>query len=74
MFCLSRNNAPGFGKIDENVWSAVCCNAVGITKATIAGLLAADLACDVDNPLIADMAGLGKPEALPPRPFLECRG
>lgn len=69
--CLSRNNAPGFGKIDDNVWSAVCCNAVGITKATIAGMLAADLACEVDNPLIADMDELGKPQALPLRPFLD---
>ena len=69
--CLSRNNAPGFGKLDENVWSAVCCNAVGVTKATVAGLLAADLASGVDNPLIADMGGLGTPQALPPRPFLD---
>ena len=60
--CLSRNNAPGFGKIAQNVWSAVCCNAVGITKATIAGMLAADLACDVDNPLIGDMESLGTPQ------------
>jgi len=68
--CLSRNNAPGFGKLDENVWSAVCCNAMGITKATIAGLLAADLASDIDNPLIADMEGLGTPAPLPARPLL----
>jgi len=69
--CLSRNNAPGFGKIDENVWSAVCCNAMGITKATIAGMLAADLACAVDNPLIGDIEGLGRPRSLPPRPVLD---
>jgi glycine/D-amino acid oxidase-like deaminating enzyme len=69
--CLSRNNAPGFGRLEDNIWSAVCGNAVGITKATIAGMLAADLACDVDNPLIDDMNDLGKPQALPPRPILD---
>ena len=69
--CLSRNNAPGFGKVDDNVWSAVCQNAVGVTKVTISGLLAADLACGVDNPLIADIQSLGTPAALPPRPFLD---
>lgn len=69
--CLSRNNAPGFGKVDENVWSAVCQNAVGVTKGTISGLLAADLACGVDNPLIADIKGLGTPSALPLRPLLD---
>jgi glycine/D-amino acid oxidase-like deaminating enzyme len=69
--CLSRNNAPGFGKVDDNVWSAVCQNAVGVTKGTISGLLAADLACGADNPLIADIQSLGTPAALPPRPFLD---
>src|SRR6185503_11237224 len=51
--CLSRNSAPGFGRMAANVWTAVCQNAVGVTKGTIGGLLAADLACDRDNPLIA---------------------
>jgi glycine/D-amino acid oxidase-like deaminating enzyme len=69
--CLSRNNAPGYGKVDGNVWSAVCQNAVGVTKGTISGLLAADLACGVENPLIGDIQSLGTPAALPPRPFLD---
>ncbi len=69
--CLSRNHAPGFGRVAPNIWSAVCCNAVGVTKATIGGLLAADLACGVDNPLLADMISLGTPAKLPPRPFLD---
>jgi glycine/D-amino acid oxidase-like deaminating enzyme len=69
--CLSRNHAPGFGRVAPNIWSAVCCNAVGVTKATIGGLLAADLACGVDNPLLADMNSLGTPAKLPPRPFLD---
>jgi glycine/D-amino acid oxidase-like deaminating enzyme len=69
--CLSRNNAPGFGRVDTNVWSAVCQNAVGVTKGTISGLLAADLACGIDNPLIADMESLGTPCKLPPRPLLD---
>ena len=37
----------------------------------IGGLLAADMACGEDNPLIADMESLGSPEPLPPRPFLD---
>lgn len=69
--CLSRNHAPGFGRIAPNVWTAVCQNAVGVTKGTIGGLLAADMACGVDNPLIADMESLGQPSLLPPRPFLD---
>ena len=68
--CLSRNGAPAFGPLAPNVWSAVCQNAVGVTKGTIGGLLAADMATGRDNPLIADMQSLGEPETLPPRPFL----
>lgn len=69
--CLSRNSAPGFGKLASNVWSAVCQNAVGVTKGTFGGTLAADLATGRDNPLIDDMMTLGEPSLLPPRPFLD---
>lgn len=69
--CLSRNGAPGFGKVAPNVWSAVCQNAVGIAKGTISGRLAAEMALGEDDPLIADMIGLGTPTPAPPRPFLD---
>ena len=69
--CLSRNEAPGFGQVAGNVYSAICQNAVGVTKGTISGMLAADLATGRDNPLIADIQALGTPEKLPPRPFLD---
>ena len=69
--CLARNGAPGFGRVAPNVYAAVCQNAVGVTKGTIAGVLAADMACGEDNPLIADMESLGTPDKLPPRPFLD---
>lgn len=69
--CLSHNGAPGFGEVRPGVYAAVCQNAVGATKGTISGLLAADLACGEDNPLIADMESLGTPNKLPPRPFLD---
>ena len=69
--CLSRNHAPGFGRVAPNVYAAVCQNAVGVTKGTISGVLAADMAMGEDNPLIADMESLGTPAPLPPRPFLD---
>lgn len=43
--CLSQNGSPGFGKIAPDVYSSVCQNAVGVTKGTIGGMLAADMAC-----------------------------
>lgn len=69
--CMSANHAPGFGQVASSVWAAVCQNAVGVTKGTISGYLAADLACGIDNPLIADMQSLGTPSWLPPRPLLD---
>ena len=69
--CLSKNGAPGFGRVAPNVYAAVCQNAIGVTKGTASGVLAADMACGEDNPLIGDMEALGTPEALPPRPFLD---
>ena len=69
--CLSKNNAPGFGRIAPNIHAAVCQNAVGVTKGTIGGLLAADMACGIDNPLIADMESLGEPSPLPPKLLLK---
>jgi hypothetical protein len=41
-----------------------------VTKGTIAGMLAADMACGEDNPLIADMEAPGRPRKLPLEPFL----
>ena len=69
--CLSRNGAPAFGELAPNIWSATCQNAVGVTKGTFGGILAADMATGRDNPLIEDMLSLGKPSLLPPRPFLD---
>lgn len=68
--CFSRNGAPGFGQAAPNIWTAVCQNGVGVTKGTIAGLLAADMACGRENPLIEDMQGLGVPSRVPPQPFV----
>ena len=64
--CLSRNHAPGFGKVGPHTFAAVCQNGVGVTKGTISGVLAADMACGQDNPLIGDLEAQGRPVPLPP--------
>ena len=69
--CLSRNHAPGFGKVGPHTFAAVCQNAVGVTKGTISGVLAADMATGQDNPLIADMEAQGTPDPLPPALFCD---
>ncbi len=69
--CLSENGAPGFGQIAPEIHAAVCQNAVGVTKGTIGGMLAADMACGEDNELIGFMQSLGQPSKVPPRPLLD---
>ena len=69
--CLANNGSPGFGRVSATVHTAVCQNAVGVTKGTIGGLLAADMASGIDNDMIADMESLGQPDKLPPRPLLD---
>ena len=69
--CVSRNGTPGFGRVAENVYAAICQNSGGVTRGTIAGILAADKACSEENPLIADIEKQGTPSQLPSRPFLD---
>lgn len=69
--CLSRNGSPAFGQVAPHVWTAACQNGIGITRATIGGLLAAEMALGADNPLIGDMLSLGQPPRNPPRPLLD---
>jgi len=69
--CMSQNGAPQFGKQASNVWMAACQNGIGVTKGTMSGLLVADMACERDNPLIADMESLGTPNQIPSRPLVE---
>jgi glycine/D-amino acid oxidase-like deaminating enzyme len=68
--CLSQNGSPGFGRLADNVYTSVCQNAVGVTKGTAGGMLAADMACGIDNELIGYMQSLGEPNLLPIRPLL----
>ena len=42
-----------------------------MTKGTVGGMLAADMACGVDNELIGFMQSLGQPSHMPPRPILD---
>jgi glycine/D-amino acid oxidase-like deaminating enzyme len=69
--CASHNGSPGFGQVGPNVYAAVCQNGGGVTRGTIAGILAADKACGVDNPLVAEIEKQGTPDRVPARPFVD---
>lgn len=68
--CISRNNGSQFGEIAPGVFSAVCCNGLGLTRSTIAGKLIAEYALGVDSDLLDIMLEQPKPSRNPPEPLL----
>ena len=67
--CLSRNGVPAFGEVEKNLYAACCQNGLGTTKGTLAGMLAAELATQSNNPMIVDMLAFDQPQRLPPEPI-----
>jgi len=67
--CLSQNGVPAFGEIDDRLFAACCQNGLGTTKGTLAGMLAADLATETDNPMVDEMLAFAPPRRLPPKPI-----
>ncbi|MPQ68395.1 MULTISPECIES: FAD-binding oxidoreductase [unclassified Pseudomonas] len=65
--CLSRNSAPAFGEIEENLYSACCENGLGTVKSTLAGVLAADLATGTNSRMLESFSQAPGPSRLPPK-------
>jgi glycine/D-amino acid oxidase-like deaminating enzyme len=67
--CLSWNGVPAFGEIEDGLFSACCQNGLGTSKGTLAGMLAAELAAQGNDPLVARQLAFDPPRRLPPEPF-----
>lgn len=67
---FSRNHAPCFGRLADNVWSAACQNGVGAAKGTYQGRLLADLIVGDESDHLRDMLAHDRPVANIPQPFL----
>lgn len=66
---LTRNGAPFFGPITNNVFASVGCNGVGILKGTIYGALLAEASMGGQSSLLTDALSLSQPNWLPPEPL-----
>jgi len=71
LISITRNGAPVWGNLSENVYSSAGCNGSGSSKQSAFGRLLAEHALGEDNPLLADMEAVGRANYLPPRPFLD---
>lgn len=67
--CLSLNNVPAFGEIDDGLYSACCENGLGTVKSTLAGVMAVDLATGTDSPTLESFKQQASPKRVPPEPF-----
>lgn len=64
--CLSRNSAPAFGEIEQNLYSACCENGLGTVKSTLAGVMAAELATGTVSEFLDAFSLAPGPTKLPP--------
>ncbi|MDF7675069.1 FAD-binding oxidoreductase [Acetobacteraceae bacterium ESL0709] len=67
---MSRNHEGYFGQFAPNVYGALCCNGLGITRGTATGTLLADWLAGQRNDLIDMLLASPGPNKLPPEPFL----
>jgi glycine/D-amino acid oxidase-like deaminating enzyme len=65
--CLSRNSAPAFGEVEENLYAACCENGLGTVKSTLAGVMAAELATGTQSEFLQRYSQAPGPSKLPPR-------
>ena len=66
--CLSRNNVQIVEQVEEGLFAACCQNGLGTAKGTLAGKLAAELACGHDSPFLDQLQGEDSPRRLPSGP------
>jgi len=67
---LSRNHTSQFGQLANNVYGALCCNGLGVTRGTATGKLLADWLAGERNELIDFLLDSPGPNSNPPQPFL----
>ena len=67
--CLSRNNVPAFGEMEEGIYTACCQNGLGTVQGTLIGILAAEQASGFDSEYLQQTLAQAKPSRLPPEPI-----
>ncbi|MFJ3056195.1 NAD(P)/FAD-dependent oxidoreductase [Herbaspirillum sp. NPDC087042] len=67
---ISKNHEGFFGQLGPNVYGALCCNGLGITRGTVTGTLLADWVAGKSGELTEHLLASPGPNKLPPQPFL----
>ena len=67
--CLSRNSVQVVSELQPGLYSACVQNGLGTAKGTLAGMLAADLACGKSSAALDRALAADRPTRLPPQPL-----
>lgn len=67
---LTQNHKGFFGQLASNVYGALFCNGLGVTRGTATGTLLADMIAGKRDELIDFLLSTSGPSRLPPEPFL----
>ena len=67
--CLSLNGVQVIHELEDGLYSACCQNGLGTAKGTLAGLLAAELACGIKSRALDRAVSAPLPRKLPPTPL-----
>ncbi|NWD67132.1 FAD-binding oxidoreductase [Pseudomonas gingeri] len=67
---MSRNHMAHFGQLANNVYGALCCNGLGVTRGTVTGKLLADWLAGKRNDLIDFLLSSPELSRNPPQPLL----
>lgn len=67
---LTQNHKSFFGQLAPNVYGALFCNGLGVTRGTVTGALLADMIAGKKHELIDFLISDSGPNTLPPEPFL----
>ena len=67
---LTQNHKSFFGQLAPNVYGALFCNGLGVTRGTVTGTLLADMIAGQRHELIDFLLSTSGPNTLPPEPFL----
>lgn len=67
---LTQNHQGFFGQLAPNVYGALFCNGLGVTRGTVTGALLADLIAGKRHELSDFLLETSGPSRLPPEPFL----
>ncbi|MEM7427514.1 MAG: FAD-binding oxidoreductase [Pseudomonadota bacterium] len=67
--CLSMNEVPAFGEVEEGIFAACCQNGLGAAQGTISGILAAEQASGQASDRLEALTAGPEPKRLPPEPL-----